>query len=133
MSERLGSVSDYIQDIRTMLLDKMEPYRYSNEELLVAFNTCLLEGARLRPDLFFTKYGNRVPYYEAITGEEVPIEPKFRLSFVYGTAAHALARDDEDVQDQRANTFRDVFESFLIGKRVAPIQGGTPGPANANQ
>lgn len=128
MAERLGTVADYIKDVRVLLLDTIQPPRYKDPELLVAFNTALLEGRRLRADLFITKYGARVPAYESVDSEEVPIEPQFRLAFVYGTVAHALLRDTEDIQDQRASTFRDHFESILCGAPVtAPIRGGTPG------
>ena len=126
MADHLHSVESYIKDIRVLILDKTPPYRYDTPELLVAFNSCLLDGRRLRPDLFVYKHGNRVPHYEAADGEEVPIEPQFRLAFVYGTAAHALARDDEDVQDARAASFRAVFESILVGQSMPRIQGGSP-------
>lgn len=127
--DMLNTVESYIKDVRVILLDKIFPPRYTNDELLVAFNTCLLEGRRLRPDLFVFKHGNRVPRFEAVDGEEVPIEPQFRLAFVYGTASHALTRDEEDVQDARAASFRSVFESILTGLNLPKIQGGTPGRA----
>lgn len=127
---QLETVEDYIEDTRTLLLDRMEPYRYNDPSLLVAFNTALLEGRRLRADLFVHKYGNDVPHFDAVDGEEVPIEPQFRLAFVYGTVAHALARDTEDVQDERSNTFMNIFQSILTGVKIPPIMGGTPGPGN---
>jgi|SRR5271165_1364256 len=129
--DMLHSVHSYIKDVRVILLDKIHPYRYRDDELLTAFNTSLLEGRRLRPDLFVYKHGNRVPHFEAVDGEEVPIEPQFRLAFVYGTAAMALIRDEEDVQDARAASFRAVFESILTGLNMPRIQGGTPGKAVA--
>ena len=36
-------------------------------------------------------------------------------AFVYGLAAHALARDQEDVQDQRSNLLMGVMMSILTG------------------
>ncbi len=130
MSLRLSSVEDYIDDARTLLLDRIVPYRYDDISLLVAFNTALLEGRRLRPDLFVFKHGSGVPSYDAVSGEEVPIEPQFRLAFVYGTVAHALARDTEDVQDTRATSFMNIFQSILTGVKQAPLQGGTPSGGN---
>ena len=126
----LSSVAGYIRDVRTLLLDKTKPYRYSDPSLLVAFNTALLEGRRLRPDLFVYRHGVKVPAYDSVSDEEVPIEDQFRLAFVYGTTAHALARDQEDVQDQRSNLFMSVFHDILIGVRLTPIGGGTPGPGS---
>jgi hypothetical protein len=126
----LETVFGYIRDVRTLLLDRTEPFRYSDDSLLVAFNMALLEGRRLRPDLFVHHHGVKVPQYQSVNDETVPIEPQFRLAFVYGTSAHALARDQEDVQDQRSNSFMGVFHDILIGVRVTAIAGATPGPGS---
>ena len=132
MAFNLQTVEDYIKDARTLLLDKIYPYRYSDHSLLTALNLALLDGRRLRPDLFVYRWGNKVPYYEAVTGQDVPMEPQFRKAFVYGLVAHALLRDQEDVQDARATIFQDTMESVLTGVRKPPIQGaGTPAPQNA--
>jgi len=123
----LYSVKSYMRDVRTILLDKIYPYRYDDISLLVAFNMALLEGRRLRPDLFVYRGSNHVPTYDTTDMDvPVPIEQQFRLAFVYGTCAHALARDQEDVQDERSNLFMSVFHDILIGVRVTPIGGGTP-------
>ena len=128
----LESVSDYVQDARTLLLDRIAPYRYDDISLLVALNIALLDGRRIRPDLFVYKHGNHVPSYSAVDGQRVPIEAQFRKAFVYGMVAHALARDQEDVQDQRSNLFMNVFNSILVGNGLTPpIGGGTPGPKQA--
>ncbi len=128
MTERLLTVADYIKDARVLLLDTVAPYRYQPMELLVAFNTALLEARRLRADLFVHKWGNRVPQYDQINNDAVPIEPQFRLAFVYGTVGMAIARDDEDVQDERANSFLGYMHDVLTGVRPRSIQAGTPGP-----
>jgi len=59
MPYELDSVESYILDVRTILLDKTPPYRYSDNSLLVAFNTAMLEARRLRPDMFVYKFGDR--------------------------------------------------------------------------
>ena len=123
----LSTVKDYIEDARTLLLDRIQPYRYSDISLLVALNLALLEGRRLRPDLFVYKNALRVPRYMAVSGDEVPIEEQFRLGFVYGLCAHALIRDQEDVQDARSTIFMQTFHSILIGISTPPMGGGTPG------
>lgn len=132
MTAPLTTVAQYIADTRVLLLDKVQPYRYDDTELVQAFNLALLEGRRLRADLFVTRFGNEVPSYSGVSGDAVPIEPQFRSAFVYGTAAYALLRDEEDVQDTRSNMFLAKMASILTG-RVAPIGGGTPGPGNAQQ
>lgn len=132
MSYNLETVKDYIEDARTLLLDRIEPFRYSDISLLVGLNLALLEGRRIRPDLFVYKNALRVPKYTAISGDEVPIEEQFRLGFVYGLCAHALVRDQEDVQDARSNLFMQTFHDILVGPgRITPLQGaGTPGPGS---
>ena len=123
-----NSVQAILTDVRTFLLDRRRPYRYSDEELLTALNASLLEARRVRADLFVTRYGNEVPSYDAVTSEPFCMEPQFRMAFVYGTTAHALARDDEDVQDVRANSFLAKFQAGLLGVIIPPVTGGTPGP-----
>lgn len=133
MALNLQTVEGYVQDVRTLLLDRVKPYRYSDTSLIVALNLALLEGRRLRADLFVCRYGNDVPQFQEVSGQVVPIEPQFRLAFAYGIAAHALLRDEEDVQDSRANTFLERFHDMLIGMRPSPIVGGTPSPAQTKQ
>lgn len=123
MGERLYSVKDYVADARVILLDEVSPYRYSPGELLVAFNTALADGSRLRADLFL----RGVPCYDEIDGTPVPVEPQFRLAFVYGIVAHALLREDEDVSDQRAASFLKMGQDVLTGVRAPPPMGGRGG------
>lgn len=122
----LHTVEGYIVDARTILQDKTPPYRYSDDSLLVALNTALLEGRRLRPDLFVYKHHTKVPHYEAISGETVPIEQQFRLPFVYGLVAHAMLRDEEDVPVERANSFLAKFQGMLTGIMVTPAAPTRP-------
>ena len=129
MPLNLESVNDYIEDARTLLLDRIPPYRYSDISLLVALNLALLDGRRLRPDLFVYKWGNKVPSYDAVDGQQVPIEPQCRKAFVYGLVSHAVIRDQEDVQDARASLFMATMEQILIGLQKPAFQGaGTPAP-----
>lgn len=127
MPFNLDTVKSYIEDARTLLLDRIYPFRYSDDSLLVALNLALQDGRRLRPDLFVYKSTVRLPAYEAVDGQIVPIEPQFRRAFVYGLVGHALLRDQDDVQDTRGNTFLASMEYILTGQLGrAPIQGGTP-------
>jgi len=128
--ERLDSVQSYVDEVRTLLLDRTHPHRYKDHEIVTALNTSLAEARRLRADLFVYRHGNRVPYFTAISGETVPIDTQFRLAFVYGIAGHVLERDDEDVQDQRANAFTGMFYDLLIGIKPTPLSGGNRGPGS---
>lgn len=125
-SQPLITVQNYVDEVRTLLLDKIRPYRYTDEELVTAFNTTILEARRVRPDLFVTRWGSDVPYFSEVSGVAVPIEPQFRLGFVYGIIAHALMRDDEDVQDARVNSFYGKFYDILVGVRPRAFTAGAP-------
>jgi hypothetical protein len=133
MPERLATVKDYVFSVRRLLLDRVRPYRYSDDSIVEALNLALLEARRLRADFFVCRYGENVPSFEGVTGTPVPIEPQFRLPFVYGIAAQVLQRDDDDVNDERANSFDNRFQTMLTGVRPAPVTGGSPGPKNAQQ
>lgn len=136
MPLNLMTVRGLVTSVRALLLDKVQPYRYSDTALLVGLNLALLEARRLRPDLFICRGRVVVPQFEEVSGEEIGVEPQFRLAFEYGTAAHVLMRDEEDVQDARANTYNNNFHDMLVGVRPSPIQGGTPTPhssASGNQ
>ncbi len=122
----LETVADYISDARTLLQDTIAPYRYDDDSMLVAFNVTLLEVRRVRADLFVFRHHGHVPSYEFVDTTEVEMEHPFRLAVVYGTCAHALARDQEDVQDARSTNFMRVFYDMLLGIRVAGVS--TPQP-----
>ena len=124
----LETVQDYIADARVLLQDVIVPYRYDDPSMLTALNSALLEGRRLRPDLFVFKHHDRVPAYFAVDATEVCMEPQFRLAFVYGICFHALSRDQEDIQDNRATTFASIFNDILIGVRLSGIAGSGPTP-----
>lgn len=122
MSTALLTITDYINDGRTLLQDTLAPYRYDDASLIVAMNVTLLEGRRLRPDLFIYRHGNRgdgVQSFQANDGTDLVMEEQFRLAFLHGMCAHALERDQEDIQDTRSATFMGVFTTILTGK-VAP-------------
>ena len=127
MADDLCTVQELVTDVRRLNLDKIAPFRYDDDSIITALNIALLEARRLRPDLFVCRYGNHVPQFEAVSGDIIPVESQFRLAFEYGVCAHVLLRDEEDVQDQRANTFLERFHDMLVGVRPSPITGGTPG------
>jgi hypothetical protein len=124
----LDTVADYISDARTLLQDIIAPFRYDDASLLVAFNVTLLETRRVRPELFVFRHHEHVPSFAVVNTEPVEMEHPFRLALVYGTCAHALARDQEDVQDARSAQFLRIFYEMLLGLRVL---GLAPQPQGA--
>lgn len=122
----LDTVNDYITDARTLLQDTISPFRYDDTSLITGLNIALLEGFRLRPDLFLfnCKPGGRlVPTFATNDSTEVPIEFQFRNAFLHGMAGHALERDQEDVQDERAVLFLSIMTNLLTGKTILVKQG----------
>lgn len=121
-STTLEIIDDYIADARILLQDTVAPYRYDDPSLLNAMNVTLLEGRRLRPDLFVYNLSarGRVQHLTAIDATVIQIEEQFRLAFLHGLIAHALERDQEDIQDERASTFMGIFNAILMGRGTAP-------------
>lgn len=121
----LVTLQDYVNDVRALILDTVSPYRYSDADVISAFNMMLLETRRVRPDLFVTRWGSDVPYFQPpVSGAVVPMEPQFRLGYVYGTVAHLFMRDDEDTSDARANSFNEKFHDILLGTKPRQFRQG---------
>jgi hypothetical protein len=120
----LDTVADYITDARVLLLDQTAPFRYDDPSLLEALNLMLLEGRRLRADLFVhnRRLQGRVPVFKINDNSLVPIEDQFRLGFLYGMVGHAIARDQEDIQDERAVSFMNIMSNVLTGKNIVTPQ-----------
>lgn len=119
----LETIDDYVEDARILLLDTIAPYRYDDASLVIAMNVTLLEGRRLRPDLFVyeTRCGPfGVQHLQAVDGTTIFMEPQFRLAFLHGMVGHAMARDQEDIQDARSAAFMSIFTSILVGKATKP-------------
>jgi len=125
----LDTVEDYVSDARVLLLDTIAPFRYDDTSLVEALNVMLLEGRRLRADLYVhnRRMGGKVPRYSIVDNSLVPLEDQFRLAFLYGMCGHAIARDQEDIQDERAVWFLNNMSSILTGKTMFVPQQGAGG------
>ena len=120
----LDTITDYINDCRTLLLDSTLPFRYSDDSLVTAMNVTLLEARRIRADLFvYNKLvtGQKVPYFIGNDGTKLVMEEQFRLAILHGMMAHALMRDQEDIQDERAGAYMKMFNDMLLGVRPSNI------------
>lgn len=128
MSTALETITDYINDGRTLLQDTLAPFRYDDMSLVTAMNVTILEARRLRPDLFVYRKPlpnqRGVQSFQANDGTQFDMEETFRLAFLYGLCAQALMRDQEDIQDERAATFLKAFNSILVGGSPAASTGG---------
>jgi hypothetical protein len=130
----LGTVAKLIADARTLLQDVIPEYRYDDASLVRALNETLLDARRLRADLFVfnIKVDGQTQAFTAVDDTYVDMEPQFRFGVVAGICAHALMRDQEDVQDIRAGAFLNMFNSVFIGRAMTPPAGGSgPGRQQA--
>jgi hypothetical protein len=128
MSTALETIDDYIADARVLLQDTVSPYRYDDASLVIAMNVTLLEARRLRADLFlYNKCPPGTKGIQALQGKDgtvVQMEEPFRLAILHGLVAHALERDQEDIQDARAGAFLTIFNTMLVGKPAPQPQPG---------
>jgi hypothetical protein len=112
----LGTVAEYITSARVLLQDAITPYRYADDELVLALNFALMEARRLRPDLFLEYFHERAAFPEFDTDdttEEVDIDVQYRSAILYYIVGHAQLRDDEPTQDSRAMAFLGKFAQQL--------------------
>jgi len=117
-SNTLNGVGDYIADARVVLQDTIQSYRYADDQLVIALNLAFLDGKRLRPDLFISEKWEPYPTWtiaDIPANTVVPMEDTFRQAFVFGACAHAVARDQEDIEDERSMSHANVFNAILLG------------------
>jgi hypothetical protein len=109
----LDTVAKVISEARVLLQDTVNsPYRYSDPELLSALNQAFPEAKRIRPDLFLSL---TMPEYTVVDTTAISLNEMYRMALVYYIAGRAQLRDDEDVQDQRAAAFLQMFATKLAG------------------
>lgn len=107
----LDTVADYVSYARVLLQDEVDsPYRYPTANLVLGLNLSLPEAKLLRPDLFIT---NTLPSFTSADTTAVACDPMYRIALVYYMCGQAQLRDDEEVQDQRAAAFLNMFTSKL--------------------
>lgn len=117
----LDTVTNYVTDARVQLQDQVLPYRYDDDSLVTCLNVALLETSRVRPDLFAFHYCDCVPQFTKVDATKVRLDQKFRLGVLYFMCAHAMTRDQEDIQDERASEFTNYFDSIMLGLRKMPL------------
>lgn len=125
----LETVNDYINDARVLLQDLVSPYRYDDASLLEALSLMMQQGRLLRADLFVfnDKGGDNPPSFSVNDSTLVPIEPQFRLAFLYGMVGHAISRDQDDVQDERAIWYLNTMSNVLTGRNMVQAQSPAGG------
>jgi hypothetical protein len=111
----LDTAQDYIDRARALLLDTVEPYRYSTLDLTEYLNQGILEARRLRPELFLGSLDSSLPEFDTSDlSDDVPIDPMYRSAFVYYICGQAQMRDEENTQDTRAAAFLNKFTAQML-------------------
>jgi hypothetical protein len=112
----LDTVSDYITNVRRLLLDETVPYRYGTADMIDALNLGIQEMVRLRPDLFFKAMRtNAIPSYSSdSTYTAVAVDYRYRGALLYYVMGMMQLRDDESTQDSRAAAFIQRFSAQLL-------------------
>ena len=112
------TIGDLLSEARTLLQDKVTPYRYSDDELLEAANGAMAEARAKRPDLFLGTLGLReaLPLY---TGddleEEFPLPEWVYPTFLSYVVGRTSLRDDTYANDSRAVVMMNRFVNQLLG------------------
>lgn len=91
--------------------------RYSDADLIAAFNDALLQARAKRPDLFLDMgLRNAVPQYTMPTDSTVlfPLDPTVYPAFLYYVVGRSELREDTFTQDGRAVTLLNKFASQLL-------------------
>jgi hypothetical protein len=111
----LSTVQEYVDRARVLLQDQVAPYRYPDDDLVGALNDGILESRRLRPDIMSSYFRSTLPEFSTSNmSATVPIDPMYRMTFVYYICGMAQLRDDENVQDSRAAVFLNKFVSQML-------------------
>ena len=102
------TAADAISQSRHILQDRVEPYRYTEAELILILNTALTEIKRLRPDAFAGNFTAATPSFYDPSGPDPadgsipttdpwPVDEMFIAPVIEYIAAYAELRDDEFV------------------------------------
>ena len=112
----LDTIGQVVTEARRLLQDEVSPYRYPDTDLVDALNLAILDARRLRPDLFLPRFD--LPYYDPAgvidMAQKFPIEPQFRMPFIFFVTARMEMRDDEQTQDGRAVAFITTWRQQLV-------------------
>lgn len=115
MARTIGSL---VAEARTLLQDKVAApgYRYSDDELMEAFNGALVEARAKRPDLFLALgLRNDLPTYVAADfAQAFPIESSAYDAVLYFVVGRTELRDDTFADDSRATGLMNKFASQLL-------------------
>lgn len=106
------TIQDFIDYVRILLQDRLEPYRYSDDMMVLALDLAFMAASRTRPDMFVSRPIPR--YVGKALDTPVDLEPQYREAFMFYMAGQVQLQDQEDTQDARATIFLNKFVSQLL-------------------
>lgn len=107
----MATAQDIIDRARVVAQD--DGTRYKDEQALAQLNDCLKSAKRLRPDLWFGKYGT--PLVDLALGGTIPLPPEFEPALVKALVFWFDLQEDEYSNDSRAAACLTLFEKELLG------------------
>lgn len=125
------SIDDVLSEARLILNDQGidgSAYRFTDAQLVSAFNTALREVYRYRPDAYIGNFtqgvlsDNAVPTYATTDLGQTPATPLpvddrvFFAPLVFYVAGRTELSDDEFTDNNRANTLLTSFRQMLVGE-----------------
>lgn len=109
----MKTVADYITSARIQLQDTVDsPYRYSDDELKLAFDLAFDEAYRIRPDMFLRLELESI--VSSPTSYEPPVPRGYQSAFLYYICGHVQLRDQEETTDGRASAMLAKFTGQLL-------------------
>ena len=113
-------VGDVVSQARRLLQDTGTPYRYTDDELVSAYNSAMAEVRRLRSDLLLPDLND---YQQAVRlgvdlAEPLAVEDSFFPALVDYVVGYTSMQEDEFAVDGRAMALMARFSSRLVGKGV---------------
>lgn len=114
------TATQLLADVRVLLQDNDEPYRYKTDELIDHLNSGIYELKRLRPDVYLSTLNTDLfQYSDATLDTNLPFGDIYYQPMVLFVTGYAELRDDEFTVDGRAGLF---LQSFA-GQLTSPSRG----------
>lgn len=111
------TVGDLLTDARNLINDQTEPLRYTDDDLVGAFNESLIQVRYRRPELFLP-LGLRNPIPRYIMPDDMltpfPLQDIVFPACVYYTAGRMDMKDDTFGDDKRAVALLTRFSQMLL-------------------
>jgi len=108
------TIGDVVTEARSFIQDTIEPFRYTDADLVMYLNDALVEIRRLRPDFFIGSLATPVVIYTtAQLATNFPIDEQAIPACTYYVAGSASLRDDEHEIDNRTAQLLQGFAAKL--------------------